>query len=295
MKISLRNFNGFFQVEYHTRLVRLLWMMSIPISLSIITFVTSPIVVEFFDPSQSLESQFDEKVLVILFILVLPVLCLTIGTAKIVRKPGVYLYGIRFSDTSIEIGTLTLDVNSGMSRNIMKNSNVDNLLEGNWEQKRTIRHEDVNFLIALRSGREPSSGIFFERFVVTSGDDTLYQMTGNNSLENSYKDLVAISNGSFQLLANYNGIPPDQLLQILGLAADIISTCRRSPPPSCTLKIAPSLANHGNVLAFGVLGGLNTVGVNSPGDKGNLENIFDKNFIKSLRKFLKERGWIFAE
>lgn len=30
MKIILRNFNGFFQVDYHTRFVRLLWMVSIP-------------------------------------------------------------------------------------------------------------------------------------------------------------------------------------------------------------------------------------------------------------------------
>ena len=64
-------------------------------------------------------------------------------------------------------------------------------------------------------------------------------MIGNNSPENHCKDLVAVSNGSFELLANYNGIPPDQLLQLLGRAADIISTCRISPPPSCTLKIAP--------------------------------------------------------
>ncbi len=97
------------------------------------------------------------------------------------------------------------------------------------------------------------------------------------------------------MLANYNGIPPDQLLKLLGLAADIISTWGPSPLPSCTLRIAPGLANGGSVLAYGVLGGFNTAGVSSPGDKEPLENIFDKNFTKSLRNFLKERGWIFAE
>ena len=295
MKISLRNFNGFFQVDYHTRFVRLLWMLSIPISLSIITFGIWAIVAEFFNSSQSIESQFNGKVLVILFMLVFPVLVIIIGTAKILRKPGVYLCGIRVSNTGIEIGTLTLDVNSGMFRDICENRNADNLIEGNWKQKRTIRNKAVNFVIALRTGCDPLSGIFFERFVVTSGNEHVYQMIGNNSPENRCKDLVAVSNGSFQLLANYNGIPPDQLLKLLGIAADIISTWGPSPLPSCTLRIAPGLANGGSVLAYGVLGGVNTAGVSSPGDKEPLENIFDKNFTKSLRNFLKERGWIFAE
>ena len=120
-------------------------------------------------------------------------------------------------------------------------------------------------------------------------------MIGNNSPENHCKDLVAVSNGSFELLANYNGIPPDQLLQLLGRAADIIATCRIPPPPSCTLRIAPGLANGGSVLAYGVLGGFNTAGVDSPEDNEHLENIFDKNFTKALRKFLKKRGWAVAE
>ena len=49
------------------------------------------------------------------------------------------------------------------------------------------------------------------------------------------------------------------------------------------------------MLAYGVLGGFNTAGVDSPEDNEHLENIFDKNFTKALRKFLKKRGWAVAE
>jgi len=126
-------------------------------------------VVEFFESSQSLGAQFDAKVLVILFISVLPILGIIIGIVKIIRKPGVYLRGNRVSNTGIEIGTLTLDMNSVMSRNMWKNRNADNLLEGNWKQKRTIRNRAINFLIALRAGGDPSSSIFLNDLLLFQG------------------------------------------------------------------------------------------------------------------------------
>jgi hypothetical protein len=269
-------------------------MLSIPICLSIITFGIWSIVTDSFDLTQNLELQFWGMAVVILITLVLPALGLIIGSAKIRQKPGVYLRGIRVTNLGIEIGTLIVDLDSVGPRNIWEKTNSGNILEGNWTHQKTIKNKAIDILIVLRAGCDEAKLIFFERFVITSREESLYQLIGTSSAEIHRNDLVAISNGSFQLLGDTYGVTTNHLFQHLGLVADVLSTCRPSNPPSCTLKIVPSPASHANVLAFGVLGGIITEGVNYSRDKEPLENFSDKNFAKSLGIFLKERGWRFS-
>ncbi len=291
MKTNLQNFSGFFQVDSHTRSTRFLWMLWISICLAVLTFGIWAIVVDFFFQTQSQEPFFFEMALVIFFTLVLPALGLIIGSTKIRLKPGIYLRGIRITNSGIEVGTLTVDLDSVGPRNIWEKTNSGNILEGNWTQQKTIKNKAIDILLVLRTGRDAMRRIFFERFVITSREEILYQLIGKNSTETVWNDLVTMSNGSFQLLGDSDGVPTNHLFQPLELAADVISTCRPSNPPSCTLKIVSNSTNLGNVLASGMLGGTIIAGVNYPRDKEPLENISDKNFVKSLRKFVKERGW----
>ena len=295
MKKNLQNFSGLFQINPHTRSKKFLWMLSIPVSFSIITFGIWVIVVGFFDSSQSLEPQFFETALIVLFTLVLPVLGLFISLTQIHKKPGVYLRGIRVTKSGIEVGTLVVDLDSLEYRHIREKTNPENTIEGNWIQEKAINNEEaIDILIVLNTGCDAMRLISFERFVISSRQRILYQLIGKNSTETICNDLVAISNGSIRLLGNTTRIPTNHLFQFLGLVADVISTCRALKPPSCTLQLVPSLANLGNVLAFGMLGGINTAWGNYPKDKELSEYFPDKNFAKSLRKFLKEKGWGFS-
>ena len=234
MKKNLQNFSGLFQINPHTRSKKFLWMLSIPVSFSIITFGIWVIVVGFFDSSQSLEPQFFETALIVLFTLVLPVLGLFISLTQIHKKPGVYLRGIRVTKSGIEVGTLVVDLDSLEYRHIREKTNPENTIEGNWIQEKAINNEEaIDILIVLNTGCDAMRLISFERFVISSRQRILYQPIGKNSTETICNDLVAISNGSIRLLENTNEIPTNHLFQFLGLVADVISTCRVLKPPSC--------------------------------------------------------------
>lgn len=291
MKMSLQNFNGFFQVEYHTRLVWLVWILSLPLSILFLSFGIWAIVVDFFHSTSSSVTQYNEKILIVLCILTMPVPALVVGITKALRKPGIYLRGVRILSTGIEIGTLILDVHSQSSRKMWENNKVVSIVKGNWKDKRKICQKNVNFLVALQLGFDSARTIFLERFVVTSKDKPLYQIIGNNSSGIRYKDFVVVSNGSFQLLVNNNGIPPDQLVQRLDLVTSIISNCKPFYSPSYTLKIRPDLARNISELAYGMIGGFNTVDYNFSDDLSFLNNVIDKDIIKSTNEFLKKNSW----
>lgn len=264
-------------------------MLLIPICLALMTFGISVVFVDFLDPTSGLELTFFATASVVLFAVGLPAVGLIIGFAKIRRKPGIYLRGIRVTDSGIEVGTLTIDPGLAGSAKIWERTDSNTLLDGNWTPGKRIENEGIDILIVLRRGCENTRLLVFERFVVTSRKAILYQLIGKNKTETLWHDLVVLANGSFRFLGDSQGVPPHHLFPLLELAADVISTCRPSNPPSCTLKIASSSANLNNVLAFGMLGGAVAARVNHREDF--LENNCDRDFAQSLRKFLKKSGW----
>ncbi len=294
MKMNLQNFSGIFHADLHTYSIWGLWILSIPIWLTIITFGIWAIVEDFFDSTHSQVPQSFTLALLVFFTMVLPVIGLIIGSTKVRRKPGVYLRGIRVSSSGIETGTLKMDLDVIGSIDGCERTNFDDFLESDWTRQKTIKTEDINILIELRTECNARGGFFFERIDISSKEEVLYQLINSNGVDTLWKDLVILTNGSIQFLKNNSGIPPNLLFQHLEIMADAISTFRPSHPPSCTLKIVSSSISLNNVLAFGMLGGVVRTRSNSSMDKDHVKIFPDKQFLKLMDTFLEERGWSYS-
>lgn len=290
MKTTLQNLSGLFQVESHTPSIRFLWILSSLLCLALLIFGIWAVDVDLFDLRQNIAPKYFEIALAVFFTLALPALGLILGLTKILQKAGIYLRGFRVTNKGLEIGTLTLDLDSAGCENIWKKLKFDDVVTGNWIQGKIINNEDLEFVIGLRTEGETTSLVFFEKFVVLSKGKVLYQLIGKNSTEILWNNLVALSNGSFQLLEDTNGISSNHLFGFLELLDDIIYSYRPFHSSSRTLHIVTSPINLGNVLATGMLGGaIVTERVIHLKDKKIFENYSDTTFARSLKKFLTER------
>jgi hypothetical protein len=295
MKITLQNFSGFFQVELHKPSTRLLWILSVISCLTVIIFGIWGLSVDFFGLRHNIKLHFFAIALVVFLTIVLPALVLIIGLPKMRQKAGVYLRGVRATNQGFEIGTLTLDLDSTRLKNLWGKLDFDNIVAGDWTQEKNISNKAIDIVIVLRAQANSTNFVFFERLIVLSREKILYQLIEKNSNENVLENLVALSNGSFQLIENTNGTYPNYLMELLEVLANIISICRPSRPPHCTLKIVTSPIKQGNALATGILGGLFIPErVKDSRGKNTLEILFDANFSNFLRNFLRERNWSYS-
>ena len=152
-------------------------------------------------------------------------------------------------------------------------------------------------MVFLKADRHLSKHYFFERFVIASKDNVLHQLTGAKSIgETNSNNLIAVLNGSFQLLGDRQAVPCHALLQSLEQTADVLSTCVPASPPSCTLNMVAKTVNLAMALPFGLVGGLISAGMDSR-RKHKLEEsfkegqLFDAGFTEKLTDFLNRRGW----
>lgn len=281
MQINVRELNGIFQIDYHTSTIRFLWMTFVSISLSIIAFGVWTAKTDLFNFSQDVASKYFEIALAIFSLLVVPAVVLIIGLIKIIKKPGITFTGVRVAIKGLEIGTLTIDGNSVSPKIIWENNCIANDVFGEWKQKKIFNDMAINILIVLRKRHKQSKHLFLERVVFSSRNERLFKMFGYNSLGARWNDLVAISQGSFSLIGNDDGIYPVELSSFRKQTTDIVSSWKPSFGLSCTLKTIPSLENLENVFAFGVLGGIATTGAKS-NDKESIENIYD-NFVNEKK------------
>lgn len=277
MQINIRELNGIFQIDCHTSTIRFLWMTVVSISLSIIAFGIWAAKVDLFNFSQDVASKYFEIALAIFSLLVVPAVVLIIGLIKIIRKPGITFTGVRVVIKGLEIGTLTIDGNSVSPKKILENICITNEVFGEWKQRKMFNNMAINILIVLRKRHEQSKHLFLERVVFSSRNKRLFQMFGYDSLGARWNDLVAISQGSFSLIGNDDGVYPVELSSFRKQTADIVSSWKPSFGLSCTLKTIPSLENLGNVMAFGLLGGIVTTGAKR-NEKESIEKIYD-NFV----------------
>lgn len=267
--------NGIFQIDCHSSSSRFMWMSFIPFLLSIVAFGIWAVKVDLFDFSKDIPSDYFKIALASLFFLVGPTVIFIIGLIKIIKKPGIYFKGVRITNIGIEIGTFALDVNSASFKETWENKFIADDMLGEWKQKKLFSNKAINILIVLRKKYELSEGYLLERVVFSSRDECLFQMFGHNSAGTRWNNLVALSQGSFHLLGNDDGIYPDDLLSFREQTADIVSRWKSSFVLSCTLKMMPSLVNLDEVFAFGVLGGINVKGTRSIDDREYQEIIFD--------------------
>lgn len=276
MQINIRELNGIFQIQCHTSFIRFLWMTFVSISFSVTAFGIWAARCDLFNFSQDVTSKYFEIALAIFFLLIVPAIIIIIGLIKIIKKPGIFIKGVRVAKNGVEIGILTLDVNSVSPKKIWEKKCIANDVFGEWKQKKIFNNMATNILIVLRKRHEQSNRLFLERVVFSSRNERLFQVLGYDSLGARWNDLVAISQGSFSLIGNDVGIYPVDLSSFRKQTADIVSSWKPSFGLSCTLKTIPSMTNLDNVLAFGVLGGIGTA--KSTNEKETLENIFD-NFV----------------
>ncbi len=292
MTTKLQDFSGLFRVDLHTRSTRFLWILSVLLSSSIIIFGIWALVINLYNLNQDTESRFLAIALALFLTVLLPAFTLIIGVVKIRQKPGVYLRGIRIKNTKLEVGTLTLDVDSVTPGKTWPDSKFDNIVIDNWRQERTIGNDALEFLIVLRTRGDATDLFFFDKLVAVSKGVIQYQLIGKKSNEIIYNDIVIVSKGSFQLFDDTKGIPFPHLIQSLEMLANIFSTCRHYLNRSCTLKIVSSPNNLGNVLATGVLGGAIIEGRKKHyGNGQTLEECTNENVALLLKKFVRKNGW----
>ncbi len=208
-----------------------MWILAVISFLAVLFFGAWAFFADFFGFKQNSETKIFEVVLAVFFTMILPLFGIAVGFTKIRQKAGMYLRGMRVTRHGLEIGTLSLDLNSAGSINFWEKLQADNNVEGTWIPAKNIEDQALEFVIVLRTKGDGTNLIFFERFVVCSKKEVLYQLIGKNSNEILWYDLVAFSNGSFLLFEDTDGIPPSQLFHFLELLAETLALCSFSHSP----------------------------------------------------------------
>lgn len=275
MNINSREFNGIFQARSHTSANRLLWLLFNAISLSVIACGVWVIQTDLFDISHETRLKYFEIALVCSLFLVGPAIVFVIGLTKIFKKPGIYFQGVRITSKGIEIGRFSLQVNPESPKEIWNNKIISDDMVSEWKQIKRCDCNALKILIVLSKRYKLTKQLMLERVVFSSMDTYIFQMYGNDSSGLHWNDIYAISHGSLHLLGNFEGIYPSDLSFFRERTAAIISKWKYSFVLSCSLKTIPSLANLDRVLAFGVLGGVNTMNEKTITNEGYQEKIFD--------------------
>jgi hypothetical protein len=222
----------------------------------------------------------------------LPAFAVIVGGIKIRQKPGTYLRGIRIKNTNLEVGTLTLHVDSDKSETAWQDLKIDISVKDDWQQERTISNDALELLFVLRIRGDVTNRVFFEKLVIISKGKTLYQLFGKMGVEIIWNDIVIVSDGSIQSFDDTEGISADHLIQALEMFANIFSGYKQNLNRSCTLKIVSSPAGFDNVLATGILGGAATLGRKShSGDEKTLDLRTNEDFVIMINEFVRKNGW----
>jgi hypothetical protein len=292
MTTSQQDFKGLFWVDLHTRSRRFLWVLSTLFCSSVVIFGIWALVVNFYGLDHNTKFRFLAIALVLVLTVFLPACAVIIGGVKIRQKPGMYLRGIRIKNTNLEVGTLTLHVDSGKPGTAWQDSKFDNIVMDDWQQERTISNDTLELLFVLRIREDVTNLVFFEKLVVISKGKIVYQLFGKMGIEIIWNDIIIVSNGSIQSFDDTEGIPADHLIQALEMLSNIFSGCRQNPIRSRTLKIVSSPADLDNVLATGILGGAITTGRKShSGDEQTPEERINEDIVVLLKKFARKNDW----
>jgi hypothetical protein len=248
--------------------------------------------VNLYDLDHNTKFRFLTIALALVLTVFLPAFAVIVGGIKIRQKPGTYLRGIRIKNTNLEVGTLTLHVDSGKSETAWQDLKIDNSVKDDWQQERTISNDALELLFVLRIRGDVTSRVFFEKLVIISKGKTLYQLFGKMGVEIIWNDIVIVSDGSIQSFDDTEGISADHLIQALEMFANIFSGYKQNLNRSCTLKIVSSPAGFDNVLATGILGGAVTLGRKShSGDEKTLDLRTNEDFVIMINEFVRKNGW----
>ena len=297
MNITSNNFSGLFEIEIQTRVTRIAWIVSIPVSLAVLWLGVLGVLDYIQEPGSGRGPNGMEIVLFLLFFLVLPGLFFGAGLRKLFQRPALYFTGIRTTQKGFEVGTLTVDLASVEPKATWRRSKSGRISTGKWTQQLEIVADPLFVIILLKEGRLDKRHYFFERFVLASSEEVLYQLTGGKSIaETNSNDIVAMLDGNFQLFGGSGVIPCQDLLGPLELTADVLSTAMAGQPPACMLNFVAKTVGLDKVFLFGVVGAVVAAAIDFQ-RKSELEasfrdgRLFDADLTQKLADFAERRGW----
>ncbi len=292
MTTSQHDFNGLFWIDLHTRSTRFLWSLLTLFCSAVVIFGIWALVVNLYDLDHNTKFRVPVLALALLLTVFLPASVVIAGGVKIRQKPGLYLRGIRIRKTNLEVGTLTLHVDSGKPGTAWQDAKFDNIAIDDWQRERTISNDALELLFVLRIRDDAAKLVFFEKLVVISKGIILYRLFGKKGVDIIWNDIVIAVDGSIRSFDDTDGISADRLIQALEMLANIFSGCRQNLIRSCTLKIVSSSAGHDNALATGILGGaITTEWKSGIGDGQTPKERTSKGISVLLDEFARKNGW----
>jgi hypothetical protein len=269
-----------------------LWVLSTLFCSSVVIFGIWALVVNLYDLDHNTKIRFLTIALAMILTVFLPAFAVIVGVIKIRQKPGTYLRGIRIKNTNLEVGTLTLHVDSSKSDTAWQGLKIDNSAKDDWQQERTISNDALELLFVLRIRNDVPNLVFFEKFIVISEGKILYQLFGKMGIEIVWNDIAIVSNGSIQSFDDTEGITTTHLIQALEMLANIFSSCKENLIRSCTLKVVSNSAGQENALATGILGGEITRGWKShSGDDQIPGERTHEDIAVLINEFVRKNGW----
>jgi len=291
------NFSGFFTIDSQTRGSRIAWIISIPISLAVLVLGIHLANDALHNRGMGHAPDGMEILLFLMFFFVLPGLLVLAGVRKLFQRPGLYFTGIRTTPNGFEAGSLTVDLASVEPRDTWRRSQSGRVLTGKWTPEKKIAADPLSVVIFLKEDRNAKRHYFFERFILASKETVLHQFSGAKSVaETNSNDIVAMLNGSFELLGGSGAVSCQHLLGPLERSADVLSTAASGHPLACTLSFVAKTVGGDKVLLFGLVGALVAAGIDSR-RKGKLEasfrngRLFDADLTQKLADFAESRGW----
>jgi hypothetical protein len=229
-----------------------------------------------------------------LFIVSLGVLAF--GFIKMFQKSRVRFSGVRTTDSGFEAGTLTVNATSVEPKvKFWQEASSGRILTGTWVPSLKISGSSLSLMVFLREDR--SQHYFFERFVIASDKSVLYQLTGTTgatSMARGPNNLVAVVEGSFQLLGDRTRY--QNLLPLLEQVRNVLSTSAPHSPPPCTLNFLAKTTDLAIALPYGIAGVLIAKGIDAHRRRKLKETfekdqLFDADFTRNLMEFLTKHGW----
>jgi len=287
--------SGFFTIEVQKPSRKVAWLFGLLVGLGI-SYMGIGGLINLLNGQTQYFGSF-EILLLILFLFFGPLIVLR-GLILIFKKSGVYLDGLRMTESGFETGSMTVKRNSIEPKNQWEKSYAGKIQSMNWRIKKSLVGDPLNLIVFLKESRNTSNQLFFERFTVASDKRVLFQLRGNKGAnEQNSNNLIAVKNGEFQLLGGRSEVDYHTIIPSLRRISCVLSTFGSGKKVTCTLDIVAKTVDMTPLgLGLGAIGAL----IGSAADASEKKNLrkrlqdgrkFDSKFTEDLMGFVDEAGW----
>jgi hypothetical protein len=291
----LTNISGFFSIDTSTRSIKKTWIIILLISCVVLAvaaydFLKSPS--EFFSSRWPFLSYL-EKITAFLYSLffrfLLPVGLIIKGIKKIVQNHGIYLTGIRTTDSGFEVGTLTVNLASVE----WGKTGSGRILAGDWKPGIKISADSL-VTVSLKQEPKLDNTYSFSGFTIFSKTQTqlVYKVNGE-----PFSEMAAVVNNSFQQIGIVEVGQDKDVLQSLELIADVLATFAPDAAPLCTLNLEAKRAVPMGALFLSPAlliyeWAYNDLKRQEMRRKFKDSQLLDVDTTERLLEFLNRRGWM---